>query len=109
MPTATGTVIKAVSDEGLDTYRLNFSANRPAVPDAAARITRYYQQRGQSGQVLQQESDTGERLLAAARAMSDKGALTDCRWVRDRSADPSRTTRCWEGLGGTPTLDAAEE
>ena len=34
VPTATGTVIKAASDRALDTYRLNLSANRPAVPEA---------------------------------------------------------------------------
>ena len=32
VPTATGTVIKAASDRALDTYRLNLSADRPAVP-----------------------------------------------------------------------------
>jgi MFS family permease len=58
VPTATGTVIKAWSDRALDAYRLNLSTNRPAVPEAAARVADYYQQRGQSGPVLQQETAT---------------------------------------------------
>ena len=58
VPTATGTVIKAASDEALDTYRLNLSQNRPAVPEAAARVADYYRQRGQSGPLLQQETAT---------------------------------------------------
>jgi MFS family permease len=58
VPTATGTVIKASSDRALDTYRLNLSTNRPAVPEAAARVADYYQQRGLSGPPLQQETGT---------------------------------------------------
>jgi MFS family permease len=58
VPTATGTMIKASSDAALDAYRLNLSANRPAVSEAAARVADYYQQRGQSGPVLQQETST---------------------------------------------------
>jgi MFS family permease len=58
VPTATGTVIKAWSDRALDTYRLNLSSNRPAVPEAAARVADYYQQRGQSGPVQEQETAT---------------------------------------------------
>jgi hypothetical protein len=58
VPTMTGTVIKAWSDRALDTYRLNLSANRPAVPDAAARVAAYYVQRGQSGPDLQQHTAT---------------------------------------------------
>jgi MFS family permease len=58
VPTATGTMIKAWSDRALDTYRLNLSTNRPAVPEAAARVADYYQQRGQSGPVQQQETAT---------------------------------------------------
>jgi MFS family permease len=58
VPTATGTMIKAWSDRAEDTYRLNLSANRPAVPEAAARVADYYQQRGQSGPPLQQETGT---------------------------------------------------
>jgi hypothetical protein len=56
VPTATGTVIKAWSDRALDTYRLNLRTNRPAVPEAAARVADYYQQRGLSGPPLQQET-----------------------------------------------------
>ena len=56
IPTATGTVIKASSDRALDTYRLNLSANRPAVSEAGARVADYYQQRGLSGPPLQQET-----------------------------------------------------
>jgi hypothetical protein len=58
VPTATGTVIKAWSDRALDTYRLNLSTNRPAVPEAADRVADYYQQRGLSGPALQQETGT---------------------------------------------------
>jgi MFS family permease len=58
VPTATGTVIKAASDEALDTYRLNLSTNRPAVSEAAERVADYYRQRGQSGPVQQQETAT---------------------------------------------------
>jgi MFS family permease len=58
VPTATGTMIKAASDAALDTYRLNLSTNRPAVSEAAARVADYYQQRGQSGPFLQQETST---------------------------------------------------
>jgi hypothetical protein len=58
VPTATGTVIKAASDRALDTYRLNLSANRPAVREAAVRVADYYRQRGQSGPQLEQETAT---------------------------------------------------
>jgi MFS family permease len=58
VPTATGTVIKAWSDRAEDTYRLNLSTNRPAVPEAAARVADYYEQRGLSGPDLQQETGT---------------------------------------------------
>jgi MFS transporter, DHA2 family, multidrug resistance protein len=58
VPTATGTMIKAWTDRAEDTYRLNLSANRPAVPEAAARVADYYQQRGLSGPALQQETGT---------------------------------------------------
>src|SRR5262249_1360104 len=58
VPSMTGTVIKAWSDRALDTYRLNLSANRPAVSDAAARVADSYQQRGLSGPALQQETGT---------------------------------------------------
>src|SRR5271169_2931675 len=58
VPTATGTVIKAGSDRALDTYSLNLSTNRPAVPEAAARVADYYRQRGQSGPVQEQETAT---------------------------------------------------
>jgi len=68
IPTATGTVIKAWSDRGLDTYRLNLSTNRPAVSEAEARVADYYQQRGLSGPLLQQE--TGRVLGSFAVAES---------------------------------------
>jgi MFS family permease len=58
VPTATGTVIKAGSDRALDTYRLNLRSNRPEVTEATARVADYYQQRGQSGSFLQQETAT---------------------------------------------------
>ena len=58
VPTATGTMIKAWSDAAQDTYRLNLSTNRPAVPEAAARVADYYEQRGLSGPALQQETGT---------------------------------------------------
>jgi hypothetical protein len=58
VPTATGTVIKAWSDRALDTYRLNLRTNRPAVAEAGIRVADYYQQRGQSGPVQQQETAT---------------------------------------------------
>jgi MFS family permease len=58
VPTATGTVIKAWSDRALETYRLNLTTNRPAVSEADARVADYYQQRGQSGPMLQQETAT---------------------------------------------------
>jgi hypothetical protein len=58
VPTATGTIIKAASDAALDTYRLNLSSNRPAVPEAADRVADYYRQRGLSGPELQQETGT---------------------------------------------------
>jgi MFS family permease len=58
VPTATGTVIKAWSDRALDTYRLNLSANRPPVPEAAERVADYFAQRGQSGPDLEQQTAT---------------------------------------------------
>jgi MFS family permease len=58
VPTATGTMVKAWSDRALDTYRLNLSSNRPAVPEAAGRVAEYYLQRGLSGPDLQQETGT---------------------------------------------------
>jgi MFS family permease len=58
VPTATGTVIKAASDQALDTYRLNLSTNRPAVRETAVRVADYYRQRGQSGPQLEQETAT---------------------------------------------------
>jgi MFS family permease len=58
VPSATSTVIKAWSDRAEDTYRLNLRTNRPAVSDAAARVADYYQQRGQSGPELQQQTGT---------------------------------------------------
>jgi hypothetical protein len=58
VPVATGTMVKAASDAALDTYRLNLSTDRPAVSEAASRVADYYQQRGQSGPVLQQETST---------------------------------------------------
>jgi MFS family permease len=58
VPTMTGTIIKASSDTALDSYRLNLSSNRPAVPEAAARVAEYYQERGQSGPVQQHETAT---------------------------------------------------
>ena len=58
VPTATGTMVKAASDAALDTYRLNLSTDRPAVSEAASRVADYYQQRGQSGPFLQQETST---------------------------------------------------
>jgi hypothetical protein len=68
VPTATGTLIKAWSDRALDSYRLNLSTNRPAVPEAAARVAEYYQQRGLSGPPLEQE--TGTVLGGFAKAES---------------------------------------
>jgi predicted MFS family arabinose efflux permease len=56
VPTMTGTVIKAWSDRAEDTYRLNLSSNRPPVSEAGDRVADYYQQRGLSGPVLQQET-----------------------------------------------------
>jgi MFS family permease len=58
VPTATGTMIKAWSDRAVDTYRLNLSSNRPAVPESAAHVGAYYQERGLSGPALQQETST---------------------------------------------------
>jgi hypothetical protein len=58
VPTATGTVIKVWSDRAADTYRLNLSSNRPAVPEAGERVADYYRQRGLSGPALQQETGT---------------------------------------------------
>jgi hypothetical protein len=58
VPTMTGTVIKAWSDRALDTYRLNLRTNRPEVVESAARVADYYEQRGQSGPFLQQETAT---------------------------------------------------
>jgi MFS family permease len=58
VPTATGTMVEAWSDRALDTYRLNLSSNRPAVPKAADRVGEYYRQRGLSGRAVQQETST---------------------------------------------------
>jgi hypothetical protein len=58
VPTATGTMIKAWSDRAEDTYRLNLSSNRPAVPEAAERVGDYYRQHGLTGPALQQETAT---------------------------------------------------
>jgi hypothetical protein len=58
IPTATGTLIKVWSDRAEDTYRLNLSTNRPAVPEAADLVADYYRQRGLSGPELQQETGT---------------------------------------------------
>lgn len=58
VPTATATMIKASSDAALDVYRLNISNNRPAVQEATAQVADYYQQRGQSGPFLEQETGT---------------------------------------------------
>src|SRR5262249_24068098 len=58
VPTATGTMIKVWSDRAEDTYRLNLSTNRPAVPEAADRVADYYRQRGLSGPELHQETGT---------------------------------------------------
>ena len=58
VPTATGTMIKAWTDRAEDTYRLNLSSNRPAVPKAADRVGEYYRQRGLSGRAVQQETST---------------------------------------------------
>jgi MFS family permease len=70
VPTATGTMIKASSDAALDTYRLNLSANRPAVPEAAARVADYYQQRGLSGPAVQQETGTVLGTFAAVESVA---------------------------------------
>jgi hypothetical protein len=58
VPVATGTTVKAWSDRAEDTYRLNLSSNRPAVPKAADRVGEYFRQRGLSGPAVQQESGT---------------------------------------------------
>ena len=58
VPVATGTVVKAWSDRAQDTYRLNLSSNRPAVPQAADRVGEYYRQRGLGGRAVQQETGT---------------------------------------------------
>jgi MFS family permease len=58
VPTATGTMVKAWSDRAEDTYRLNLSSHRPAVPKAADRVGEYYRQRGLSGRAVQQETGT---------------------------------------------------
>jgi MFS family permease len=58
VPTMTGTVIKVWSDRALDTYRLNLSGNRPAVPQAADRIGQYYRQRGLGGPAARHETST---------------------------------------------------
>jgi MFS family permease len=58
VPTATGTMVKAWSDRAVDTYRLNVSSNRPAVPKAADRVSEYYRQRGLSGRAGQNETGT---------------------------------------------------
>jgi hypothetical protein len=51
-------MVKAWSDRAEDTYRLNLSSNRPAVPKAAAPVGEYYRQRGLSGRAVQQETRT---------------------------------------------------
>jgi hypothetical protein len=56
VPVATSTVTKAWSDRAEDTYRLNLSSNRPAVPKAANRVGEYYRQRGRSGPAVQQQT-----------------------------------------------------
>src|SRR5262249_49336384 len=58
VPTMTGTMIKVWADRAEDTYRLNLSTNRPAVPEAGARVADYYRQRGLSGTDLQRETGT---------------------------------------------------
>jgi hypothetical protein len=58
VPVATGTMVRAWSDRAEDTYRLNLSSNRPAVPKAADRVGQYYRQRGLSGRAVQQETRT---------------------------------------------------
>jgi hypothetical protein len=58
VPVATSTVVKAWSDRAEDTYRLNLSSNRPAVPHAADRVGQYYRQRGWSRPAVQQETRT---------------------------------------------------
>jgi MFS family permease len=58
VPVATGTMVKAWSDRAEDTYRLNLSSNRPAVPEAAARVSQYYRGRGLGGRAVQQETRT---------------------------------------------------
>jgi hypothetical protein len=70
VPTATGTMIKASSDAALDTYRLNLSSNRPAVPEAAAQVAEYYRQRGLSGPELQQETGTVLGTFATAESVA---------------------------------------
>jgi hypothetical protein len=63
-------MIKAASDAALDTYRLNLSTNRPAVPEAAARVADYYRQRGQSGPVQEQETATVLGGFATAESVA---------------------------------------
>jgi MFS family permease len=58
VPTMTGTVIKVWSDRALDTYRLNLSGNRPAVPEAEVHVGEYYRQRGLSGPAARHETST---------------------------------------------------
>ena len=58
VPTATGTMVKAWSDRAQDTYRLNLSSNRPAVPQAADRVGEYYRQRGLGGPAVHRETST---------------------------------------------------
>jgi hypothetical protein len=58
VPVATSTVVKAWSDRAEDTYRLNLSSNRPAVPKATNRVGEYYRQRGLSGPAVRHETDT---------------------------------------------------
>src|SRR6516165_1227163 len=58
VPVATGTMVKAWSDRAEDTYRLNLSSNRPAVPKAADRVGEYFRQRGLGGRAVQQETGT---------------------------------------------------
>ena len=51
-------MVKAWSDRAEDTYRLNLSSNRPAVPKAADRVGEYYRQRGLSGPAGRQQTST---------------------------------------------------
>ena len=58
VPVATGTMVKAWSDRAEDTYRLNLSSNRPAVPKAADRVGEYYRRSGLSGSSVRHETGT---------------------------------------------------